>query len=302
MSRNYGLGHRDMNKAGALALERARQDKAISYATKEKYAQSWSQFASWAKDQGINRMEQISASLVMQYGRDLADHKAPSTAQNLVSAVNRVMDMASRGQWKPISPTKDCGIPERSRLREDTPQTLERQTYETRLAQASALVGERAIAVCELARELGLRAKEASLLNANQALKQAQEKGFVSVLDGTKGGRYREVPITSEAQRTALSRAAAAQGDARAVMPAECNWKQWREGELREVREAMGGLHELRAAYACERYEALTGHPPPCASGQIQDKDADRNARLQISAELGHGRIDVVSEYVGGGR
>lgn len=305
MSRNYGLGHRDMNKAGALALERARVGKTISFETEKKYAQSWSQFVRWAKEQGINRMEHITAAHVTQYGRGLADRvaadiTAASTAQNLVLAVNRVMHMATRGHWKSVSSTGTSGIAERCNVRQDTPQALDRSTYETLLEAAKGKVGERAIAVCELARELGLRSKEASLMDAQGALKQAREKGAVSVLDGTKGGRYRQVPITTDAQRAALERAATAQGTARAVMPAECTWKSWRGGELRQAREAMGGLHELRAAYACERYAALTGHRAPCAGGQILDKKADKEARKAISAELGHGRIEVVNAYVGG--
>lgn len=307
MSRNYGLGHRNMNKAGALALERARVAKEISFETEHRYGQSWSQFTSWAKEQGINRMEHITAALVTQYGQGLADlvraeTTAASTAQNRVSAVNRVMHMATRGQWKTVSPTQACGIAERSHVRQDKPQTLDRGTYEARLQAAKGKVGERAIAVCELARELGLRSKEASLLDARTALKQAHKTGTVSVSDGTKGGRYRQVPIKADAQRAALERAAAAQGTASAVMPGECKWKSWRSGELRLAREAMGGLHELRAAYACERYETLTGYKAPCAGGQILDKAADKDARQKISAELGHGRIEVVNAYVGGQR
>lgn len=307
MSRNYGLGHRNMNKAGALALERARVAKEISYETEHRYAQSWSQFTSWAKEQGINRMEHITATLVTQYGRGLADQvraesTAASTAQNRVSAVNRVMHMATNGQWKPISPTRACGISERNHVRHDKPQALDRGAYEAQLQAVRGKVGERAFAVCELARELGLRSKEASLFDARTALKQAHKTGSVSVSDGTKGGRYRQVPITTEAQRAALERAAKAQGAASAVMPAESNWKSWRSGELRLAREAIGGLHELRAAYACERYEALTGHEAPCAGGQIHDKAADKAARQKISAELGHGRIEVVNAYVGGQR
>lgn len=307
MSRNYGLGHRSMNKAGALALERARVAKEISFETEHRYAQSWSQFTGWAKEQGINRMEHITAALVTQYGQGLADlvraeTTAASTAQNRVSAVNRVMHMATRGQWKTVSPTQACGIAERSHVRQDKPQTLDRGTYEARLQAAKGKVGERAVAVCELARELGLRSKEASLLDARTALKQAHKTGTVSVSDGTKGGRYRQVPIKTDAQRAALERAAAAQGTASAVMPRECNWKSWRSGELRLAREAIGGLHELRAAYACERYETLTGYKAPCAGGQIIDKAADKDARQKISAELGHGRIEVVNAYVGGQR
>ena len=100
-------------------------------------------------------------------------------------------------------------------------------------------MGERAGAVVELARELGLRSKEASLLDARAALAEASERGAVTITEGSKGGREREVPITSPGQVQALERAAQAQGDARAVMPPGENWKTWREGELREAREVV---------------------------------------------------------------
>ena len=56
-------------------------------------------------------------------------------------------------------------------------------------------------------------------------------------------------------------------------------------------------FHELRAAYACESYEQITHHRAPLNGGQccLVDRNLDREARRQISYELGHGRIDVVS-------
>ncbi|MNJ49442.1 hypothetical protein D3C77_446720 [compost metagenome] len=62
------------------------------------------------------------------------------------------------------------------------------------------------------------------------------------------------------------------------------------------------GFHELRAAYACERYEQITQYPAPINGGQCcqLDRNLDRDARRQISYELGHGRIDVVAAYIGG--
>lgn len=62
------------------------------------------------------------------------------------------------------------------------------------------------------------------------------------------------------------------------------------------------GFHELRAAYASERYEQITQHRAPINGGECcqLDKPLDREARRQISYELGHGRIDVVASYIGG--
>ena len=157
----------------------------------------------------------------------------------------------------------------------------------------------------ELCRELGLRSKEASLIDARAALAEAKERGAVTVDAGTKGGREREVPITSPAQVQALERAAEAQGGDRSMVPEEQSWAAWREGDLREARDLVqaatgGGLHDLRAAYACQRYQELTGHAAPCAGGEILDRDRDAAARMAVAEELGHGRAEVTSEYVGG--
>lgn len=310
MSRNFGLGQRDMGRAGAVALQNEAKSGAISFSTAGTNADRWDVFTAWARDQDIKKMEAVTRDVVREYGASLAGKVAegdfsPATAQNYISAVNAVMTIATRGEWASVSPTKDCLIPERSALREDAPGALDRDAYGRAVDAVREQVGERAAAVAELARELGLRSKEASLLNARSALAEAQERGAVTISDGTKGGREREVPITSEAQVQALERAAQAQGDARAVMPADQDWKGWREGELREAREVVrehtgGGLHDLRAAYACERYQAETGHAAPCAGGEIADKSKDLDARVKIAEELGHGRADVTAEYVGG--
>lgn len=60
-------------------------------------------------------------------------------------------------------------------------------------------------------------------------------------------------------------------------------------------------FHELRAAYACQRYAEITGHSAPVHGGTLyqQNRVLDRDARQQISRELGHRRIDVVSAYIG---
>ena len=310
MSRNFGLGQRDMGKAGEVALQNSAKAGDVSFSTAATNSERWQSFTAWAKEEGIKKMENVSQENVIKYGQELAEkvsnrEMSAATAQNYISAINSVMSIATKGDWKSVSPTKDCDIAQRSAVRQDAPGALDRSAYGRAIEAVRDQVGERAGAVVELARELGLRSKEASLLDARAALAQAKARGAVTITDGTKGGREREVPITSEAQVQALERAAQAQGDARAVMPADQNWQSWREGGLRDARELVqehtsGGLHDLRAAYACERYEALTGHAAPCAGGEITDRDKDAAARLAVAEELGHGRAEVTAEYVGG--
>lgn len=308
MSRNYGLGTRDLAQAGRISLNRACQRGELSFSSVDTISDRWSQFAAYAKAEGVGRMERITRELVVEYGRGLADQvkagrMTPAYAQNMVSSINTVMHQVR--EWRSVSPTKDCQIAARSNVRDTPPLSIDRAGLGCALDALRDAGQYRGAAVAELARELGLRSKEASLLDVGKALREAINRGAVTISEGTKGGRTRKVPITRPEQLTALSRAATVQGDARALMPRDQNWQQWRESGLRATRETIqkhtsGGLHDLRAAYACNRYQQMTGSIAPVLGGQIQDREMDRDAREQISLELGHDRIEVVAAYIGG--
>ncbi len=116
----------------------------------------------------------------------------------------------------------------------------------------------------ELARELGLRVREASLLDARAALREAARHGAINVTEGTKGGRGRRVDRWVPVPATALQglrRAAAVQGEARNLVPPQLAWRQWND-HLHHVwagvrgQHGLGKLHGLWAAWACERYIA----------------------------------------------
>lgn len=308
MTRNYNLLTRVMAHAGRQVLDTAAGRGECSFATVDAVADRWAQFASFAKAQGIGRMERVSPELVREYGLGLARRVdaaeiSPAYAQNLVSAVNTVMGFVR--PWRSISPTKDCGIPTRTTIRHVAPATLDRSTFDGIIGQMmqSGLIRQSVLA--SLARNFGLRSKEASLLDAAVALRQAQHWNTVQIKDGTKGGRLREVPITMPFQIRTLADAAQVQGDARSMVPIAETWSQWRNGGLREGREVLKqqgcpGYHDLRAAYACERYSMLTGFSAPvCQEGSRPERDVDYAARMVISHELGHDRVDVVASYIG---
>jgi hypothetical protein len=313
-----------MKKAGIYALKNAEMAGAISFQTAADLGQRWGQFCQFAAERGVRQMEHVDVALVVEYGRQLAarvrhnlnhpleetrpDTELPSisasAAQNRVSAVNSIMALATQGLWVPVSPTssEQCGITKRTHVRKVPPTGLNRG----HLQQALSKLDSRGCAITCLARELGLRSKEASLLDAKSALDDASKTGAVTIEHGTKGGKSRRFTVSSDWQLTALQRAAAVQGLARAVMPAEENWKTWREMGLRRIRETLQafgirGIHELRSAYACERYEQLTGYRAPVLGGNAP-RELDQVARQQISAELGHSRIDITNAYLGGQR
>ncbi len=302
---NFGLKTRDMAKAGRFAMNREVADGNASFSTAATIADRFNLFSQFAKDRGLRRLEEITVGLVTDYGQALArqvetDHLSAAYAQNLVSAVNTVMKAATRGNWKSVSPTKTCKIPQRCHVRENTPASTDRGLVD----RAMAAMSERGRAITCLARDLGLRSKESSLIDAKAAFTEAKQSKKVTIVHGTKGGRKREVPINNEQQLVSLGLASEVQGEARSLVPEDQTWAQFYEGDLRDIREilqahGMTGLHDLRAGYACGRYQNLTGELPPLNGGQASKAD-DMAARKVIAVELGHGRTDVVNSYIGG--
>lgn len=293
-----------MCKAAQFALNNAVQAGGMGFSHAAETGRNFTQFAAFARENGVKQLEYVSRELVIEYGRQLADRVSnheigQGHAQNAVSAINTVLRIATQGEWQRVSPTKECSIDQRSAIRETPPTGLDRGQLERGLTA----LNERGVAVAELAREFGLRTKEASLLSAHAALREAASRGAVTITDGTKGGRDREIPLTSARQIAVLERAAAAQGAARAVMPPDQNWKSWRENGLRDIRETLqqhgvSRLHDLRSAYACDRYQQITGYAAPVLGGQAP-REIDRAARQQIAEELGHGRISITNSYLG---
>lgn len=307
MSRNYGLGSRDMDRAGCIAFDQMSHRGEISFATAAAYKSAWCDFATEAKKAGINRMECIERAFVIDYGRGLAEEVsigdlAAGTAQGYITAINQMMAYVRARKWKSVSSTKECLIPERHFVREKAP--LNRAQYEKFLLHAP----DRYKALYLLCREFGLRSKEAALLDLRKALREAQAKGSLTVVKGTKGGRERVVPLSNSERQIKALEFAKGQLDKKDIclIPFDRNLAQYKHGEMREAREKLQretgatGLHELRAAYACERYKELTGYDAPCIAGHREaDRETDHAARYVIAEELGHGRIDVVAAYVG---
>lgn len=296
MSRNYGLGSREMSKAGKFALQNAAKTNTLSYSSAGTISDRWSKFCNWAREQGIKKMEDLSDQTVKNYAKTLKN-LAPSTAQNYLSAVNTVMKLATKGDWKPVSPTKDCGIEKQIHTR------VKPVPGRDRIHSAlDSISDEKMQAVAVLMVELGLRSKEAGLIDAKMALKEASGKAAVTISKGTKGGRWREIQITREEQLQALQNAAEAQGGQRSMIPEELSWKEFREGELRDLREnlqehGIDRLHDLRAAFANQRFEELTGHASPLEGGSWSK--TDHEAGLTLAEELGHGRLDILKSYLG---
>jgi len=154
----------------------------------------------------------------------------------------------------------------------------------------------------ELQQAFGLRREEAIKFVPSYA-----DRGEHLTLKAswTKGGKARDIPIRTEAQREVLNRAHQLAGRG-SLIPANRNYvQQLRIYEGHTSRAGLSKLHGLRHAYAQQRYHELTGLPCPAAGGPVSaeltpaQKVIDTAARLTISQELGHEREAVTAIYLG---
>ena len=155
----------------------------------------------------------------------------------------------------------------------------------------------------QLQRACGLRREEAMKIDVAWAYRGDR----VLMLKGswTKGGRKREIPIETKTQRDLLDRVKAFTRGGSLIPSGSSYIEHLKLYENQTATAGLEKLHGLRHAYAQERYETLTGRAAPAAGGKksgeltLEEKERDREVRMQISKELGHSRESVSVVYLG---
>lgn len=315
--RNFGYG-RQLSYAGPQALKDLFAGG--HFATVKAHSDRWQAFVRWCRSEdgpGYNDARQIDRRTLQDYAAYLRQQIQQgelciATAQNRLSSVNRTL-AALRGDQdvRIASPSQALGQ-QRSTVRTRAPDGQDRQ----QLQRVTEVLGEqqyaRVVAIVLLARATGMRLREAILADLPRLHREAEHLGRINIQDGTKGGRSgTSAPrwvVANEEVKAALqfARKASPTGS-RNLLARDESYAAFLQQTVLPAREVLHeqglkGFHELRAAYACERYEQLTGHVAPINGGSCYriDRDLDQQARQQISVELGHNRIDVVSAYIGG--
>ncbi|BBP55460.1 integrase domain-containing protein [Pseudomonas brassicacearum] len=317
--RNFGFG-RQLSYAGPQALKDLFGDG--HFATVKAHSDRWQAFVNWCRSEEgprLNDARQIDREMLMRYAAYMRqqvdqDNISIGTAQNRLSSVNRTMAALRGDQYVKIpSPSKALGL-QRSSVRGEAPQGQDRAQIELIARALSERSQQRVAAIVHLARKTGMRLREAILADLPRLQREARQLGKINIQDGTKGGRSgasapRWITVTDQI-RGALDRAweASPSGSRNLLAPNE-SYKEFMQSVVRPARDllhehGLKGFHELRAAYTCERYEQMTGFPAPVNGARVyrEDRELDLRARQQISHELGHNRIDVVSAYIGGRR
>ena len=315
--RNFGYG-RQLSYAGPQALKDLFAGG--HFATVKAHSDRWQAFVRWCRSEdgpGYNDARQIDRRTLQDYAAYLRQQIQQgelciATAQNRLSSVNRTL-AALRGDQdvRIVSPSQALGQ-QRSSVRTRAPDGQDRQQVQRVVEVLGEQHHERVVAIVLLARETGMRLREAILADLPRLHREAEHFGRINIQDGTKGGRSgtsapRWIAANEEVKAALQLALQASPTGSRNLLALDESYAVFLQQTVLPARETMHeqglkGFHELRAAYACERYEQLTGHAAPVNGGHCYriDRDLDQQARQQISLELGHYRIDVVSAYIGG--
>jgi integrase len=237
---------------------------------------------------------------------------AVSTAQNRLSSVNKTMAALRVDQYVKLpSPSKALAM-QRTGVRQLVPQGQDREQVKQIVHTLCRHHHPRAAAIVLLARATGMRLREAILADLSRLSCEANHLDRINILNGTKGGcAGASTPRWISMDKHALGALRFAErvspvSSRNLIAPHESCFDGLQDivRPARDILHAQNlkGFHELRAAYACERYEQIAQYPAPIGGGQCcqVDRHLDREARTQINYELGHGRIDMVATYIGG--
>lgn len=315
--RNFGYG-RQLSYAGPQALKD--MFGGGHYGTVKAHSDRWQAFVRWCRSEdgpGFNDARKIDRQTLLEYAEHLRHFVergdlAISTAQNRLSSVNRTM-AALRGDQcvKVPSPSKALEM-QRTTVRTTVPQGQDRKQVKRITEVLCEQHQARVAAIIQLARETGMRLREAILADLPRLKREAEQYGKINIQDGTKGGRSgasapRWIRVDDHIREALRFAEQVSPDGSHNLLAPNKSYLDFQREIVRPARDLLHkhnlkGFHELRAAFACERYEQITHYPAPINDGHCYqlDRRLDQEARVQISYELGHGRIDVVSAYIGG--
>jgi hypothetical protein len=181
----------------------------------------------------------------------------------------------------------------------------------------------------ELMREFGMRFQEAAKFRPSENYKENR----VDIIYGTKGGRdreiikgeqlgdprtldlrnYRQKDLIQRLDRYLTNRGIVSLSQEHQKYKQFVNASAHQHRKVGMTKEGVGTSHGLRHAYAQDRYSDITGWKSPATMTveerkefrdlmTQEDREKDRLARQEVSEELGHGRSQVASNYIGSWR
>jgi len=314
-SKNFGFGNH-AEYASKVALNIHFGDG--HYATVKAHLERSRLFYDWLYEEyKIRDLREVTNSLFSEYAMYLKmllneEEISIATATNRISSVNVVLQVIREDKQIYINKISDTLGERRSYIRRSTPDGMDLIQVHHLHKELIANGFPRSAAIVLLARSTGMRLRECILADLPRLTREST-KNQINIQDGCKGGRSgafapRWISVTDEILRALDYARQVSPAGSRNLLASNETYVHFLRQEINPSRPIMKlhgikGPHELRAAFACERYRELVGSPAPVfprsEKTDSQDRTAVRAARQIISRELGHERLEVTNSYVG---
>ncbi len=290
-------------------------------------------------DTGARNIEKISPGQIEQYLQNLIekieDEKLSRvTAASYVSALNTALSYASRGDL--LVSAKEYGLSRGSHTPADLANALSSRDHFLQFLQDKASktgnTNYSALNISvRLQGELGLRFRESVRIQA-RTIDAALKSGILHLHargDGTKNGRARDIPLSSQQINILRSTRDFLRGNKQHNLidpnKAYKEYKDFAYDALKAFTSSSNSyfhFHGERHAFAHQLFSSLwqqqTGKSilPPVIAGlrgadwvkyaqsktglpENKIKEMDKEIRLEVSHQLGHNRINVTRDYLG---
>ncbi|NCC60287.1 MAG: hypothetical protein EOM12_04965 [Verrucomicrobiae bacterium] len=230
---------------------------------------------------GIEKIENLKTNHFEKVFQDLKDKGlSNSTLSGYATAARMIAESIGKQNIFPRD-NKDMGISRAGeRLQPQECNIEKQQDIRGNLYDRAQFLG----LAHDMRKEFGLRAKESLL--SNKISVHADGKQYL-VVDGSKGGRPREVEIKNDGQREIISKVQQyiKENGLKSIIPKELNLKQAYDLQKNSLKEFGATRHDGSNAHALRHEWA-------------QKEIANGENRTKVAEELGHGRTDVISHYV----
>jgi hypothetical protein len=228
--------------------------------------------------------------------RWLADELSPGTIKNRMAVL----------RWTVQKLGKDNIV-----ARTNAAYSIPDRAYVTNISKAKQFGMEQLTAIRTPCARMSLRLQAAFGLRREASIKIVPawaDRGDTLLLKDSwnKGGREIRIPIRTPEQRQLLDEAKALAKGKSLVAPSYATYRDYLQHFRYECgRVGIHGFHGHRHFYAQARYQEMTGWACPAQGGPTsrqltkEQKTVDREARQEISHEMGHGREQITGVYLG---
>jgi hypothetical protein len=304
--RHHNLDNHPLYIEGRDAVSQAFPDGGSHHDT---LIRKWKHFCAWSIKTGCLEIKAVTRDHVISYGHHLkaefiaGEYASTTTVCGHLYAVNKVMAFSTNELWEPVRPVRDCGLAHHSYIPNKTP-TLTADG----IPDANILVAY----LLDLQTSLGLPFSEACRLDLRKALKEGRTTGFITTTSQSSGVR-RKVPCRSVAI-TAIGEGIVAKRHEKRLA-GTFTYDQILSLHKKIAAKKGFSTNSGRSVYVHARYSEITGAEPPIKSGlenkghikklsellgvsESEARQADNNARIKISRELGELGTEWVDGYL----